>query len=942
MKDLTYQKKYIKELVSTSVGYIEDEDPKLIVFQAPTGAGKTIMLAEAMSRIVKELGGQKELAFVWISVNALHEQSKEKLEKHFENERLLDCISINEIQNNIIAQNQIVFVNWDSLNKEGISLFMSDNEKDWNLSKVAENTRDEGRNIVLIIDESHRTAKTSKSQEIVNMIGPKLTIEVSATPKEGVTNDHKITVKLSEVVAEGMIKEGIQINPGLGRVQINEDIVREALKKRKELKRLYEEGKTDINPLLLIQIPKKKKSDIREPEDKIIEILNKDGITIENGKLALWLAEKDKKKNLDYLENHDSGVDVLVFKEAIAQGWDCPRASILLLQREWNAENYVFNIQTLGRIMRMPEQKHYENYPALNIGYVYTASDNFEIVEDLAKDYVSKDQMVRDNTIYKDIYLPSEHIRRKRELFRLSGEFKDCLLRAGNELKFKEKKINIGKIVFKKDIGFEGKISEIDKKQAVDFQKKGAIVRDREEVCVEYTAFIKSLTFPFTGGGRPTEIIKSSLRSFFKKAFGIDNEDEIATIVLNPVNKGEFIELIENAKGKYKSLPEKADEVITNENWQVPDIISVFENFDEIKTINKSILKPYFVKRDKNGKQQWSKPEKIFIDELEKTDDDVLWWFKNGASESKYFGIAYKKNGNSHGSYYAFYPDFIIKTKKETLVVEIKDDRDFKNENLLKLNAGRKYQKEYKGKENFYFYIISPSDYYKFFVSLKNQDLASFKSQFEENLVRYTQSRKVVSEKQTEKSKEDQELLDLYEGELTKAIKNLDDKKLENEILKLDLQNAQATIGGLKEALAFQPKSRVKEEIENIKISTPFNVCVLGEVVDEDLIREKLRGFFAKYGLKVTDWDIAFFGNSKIRNSDVLNGLKRGQTKFNVIVTGQIHHHSGKGNQSANILTELKKDKYIDHVVGCSPKEMLTVDNILKCLNEYLILESAK
>ena len=120
MKDLTYQKKYIKELVSTSVGYLEDEDSKLIVFQAPTGAGKTIMLAEAMSRIVKELDGQKELAFVWISVNALHEQSKEKLEKHFENERLLDCISINEIQNNEIDKNQIVFVNWDSLNKEGI------------------------------------------------------------------------------------------------------------------------------------------------------------------------------------------------------------------------------------------------------------------------------------------------------------------------------------------------------------------------------------------------------------------------------------------------------------------------------------------------------------------------------------------------------------------------------------------------------------------------------------------------------------------------------------------------------------------------------------------------------------------------------------------------------------------------------------------------------
>ena len=936
MKDIAYQKKYIRELVSTSVGYIQDEDTKLIVFQAPTGSGKTIMLAEAMSRMVKELGGEKELAFVWISVNYLHEQSKKKLETHFENERLLDCINIGDIQNKEIEQNQIVFVNWDSLNKEGISLFMSDNEKDWNLSKVMENTRDAGRDIVLIIDESHRTAKTSKSQEIVSMIGPKLTIEVSATPKEGVTNDHKIMVKLSEVVAEGMIKQEVQINPGLGRVQTNEDIVREALKKRNELKRLYEEAGTDINPLLLIQIPKRRKSDVREPEDKIIEILNKDSITIENGKLALWLAEKDKKKNLDYLENDDSEVEVLVFKEAIAQGWDCPRASILLLQREWNAENYVFNIQTLGRIMRMPEQKHYDNYPALNVGYVYTASDNFEIVEDLAKDYVSKDQMVRDNTIYKNIYLPSELVRRKRELFRMSGEFKDCLFEAAKELKIDDKKINIGKVSFSKNVGVEGKIAELDKKQAVEFHKERTIVKDREEVCAEYTTFVRSLTHPFTGGTRPTDIIKSSVRSFFKKQFSIDNEDEIAAIVLNPINKAEFIELIEAGKNKFKSLPEKADEIVPNEKWQVPESVSIFDNFDERKEIKKSILKPYFVKIDKNGKQQWSKPEKVFIDELEKTDNDILWWFKNGVSESKYFGIAYKKNGGSHNSYYAFYPDFIIKTKKDTLVVEIKDDKDFKNENLYKLNAGKEYQKKYKGKENLYFYIISPLDYFNFFRALKNQTLDSFKSKFEENLVRFTQSRKVASAKQPEKSKEDQELLELYESELTKAIKNLDDKKLENEILKIDLQGAESTIGSLKEALAYQPKVKTKEERGNIKISTPFNICILGEVVDEDLIREKLRDYFAKYGVKTTDWDIVFYGNTKIKNSDVLGGLKKGQTKFNVIITGQIYHHSGRGNQSANLLTELKKDKYIDHIVGCSPKELLTVDDVLEKLEEYL------
>ena len=100
--------------------------------------------------------------------------------------------------------------------------------------------------------------------------------------------------------------------------------------------------------------------------------------------------------------------------------------------------------------MRMPEQKHYDNYPALNVGYVYTASNNFEIVEDLAKDYVSTDQMLRNNEIYKDIFLPSILIRRKRDLTKLTGDFKNCLFDAASELKIDRKKIQVGRFDFKK------------------------------------------------------------------------------------------------------------------------------------------------------------------------------------------------------------------------------------------------------------------------------------------------------------------------------------------------------------------------------------------------------------------------------------------------------------------------------------------------------------
>ena len=933
MKDSRYQREAIEELVDTSTKYISDDESKLIIFQAPTGSGKTIMLAGALPRIVKNLQNKQSLSFVWISVNYLHEQSKEKLEKYFEDERLLECININEIQNNVIDENQIVFVNWESLNKQG-NVFMVDNEKDWNLSKVVQNTKDDDREVVLIIDESHRTAKTSKSKDIIDIIDPKLTIEVSATPKEGITNDHRVSVKIAHVIEEGMIKEEIQINSGLSNVETNEDIIKAALKKRKDLQKQYQETGANINPLLLIQIPRKKTSDVRNPEDKIIELLDKHEITTEKGNLAIWLSHKDKKLNLDYLEINDSDVDVLVFKEAIALGWDCPRASVLLLQREWNAENYVFNVQTLGRIMRMPEQKHYDRHPDLNVGYVYTASDNFSIVEDLADDYVSRAQMLRDNTIYGSIYLPSENIRRKREKYRLSGEFKECLFEAEIELKLKNK-INTGPVKFKKSVGLEGHIEKIDQIQTVPFKDKSEIVKDREEVCAWYTAFIKSQTYPFTGGDRPTTITKSSFRSLFKRLFDIDNEDQIGMIVLNPKNRGDFEQLITIAKEKYQHLPEKKDIVNVNEDWQIPESVSVFDNYEkakvESKLIEKSILNPFYLKENKNGKLQWSKPEENFIAELEKTDDDVLWWFKNGEGESKYFGIAYKKDD---GHFYGFYPDFIIKTKKEIIVIEIKDDKDFKNENLLKLNAGKAFQKKYKGEEKLHFFINSPVDYFSFFRALKEQNLAEFKSKYEENLLRFTQSRKVASENQEQKSTEDKELLELYEEELSKAIKNLDDKKLENEILKINLQNAETTISGLKQAIAYQPQPEHSAKV--LEIPTPFNVCVLGEVADEDLTRKKLQGFFSKHGLKATDWDIEFFSNAKIKNSDVLNKLKKGQSKFYLIVTGQIYHHSGKGNESANLLAELKKAKYVNHIVGSSPKDVLTVDGLIEKLEEYL------
>src|SRR5699024_7391155 len=88
--------------------------------------------------------------------------------------------------------------------------------------------------------------------------------------------------------------------------------------------------------------------------------------------LAVWLS--DKKQNLEEIEELDAKPIVVIIKQAIATGWDCPRAHILVKLRERTSDT--FEIQTIGRIRRMPEVKHYES-DLLDSCYLYTFDKKF-------------------------------------------------------------------------------------------------------------------------------------------------------------------------------------------------------------------------------------------------------------------------------------------------------------------------------------------------------------------------------------------------------------------------------------------------------------------------------------------------------------------------------------------------------------------------------------
>ena len=412
-----YQEKHVGQLKDKIDEFLKLEASKLCVLKSPTGSGKTIMMAEMIKRLAENRNDGKELAFIWIAVHRLHDQSKEKLEKYYEDLQAISCSYFEDLQDRQIQDGEILFFNWQSINQEN-NIYIRDNETEFNLSRVVENTKNAGRKIVLIIDESHHTADGEQSKKVIEKISPNITVEVSATPQ--IMNlDYIESVDIEEVKNEEMIKKLIKINSNLKtpETETNEWIMKTALEKRLEQKSNYEQVNSAVNPLVLIQIPNRETGK-KDMESEITRILSKYGIRTDNGKLAIYLSEN--KENLENIEKLDNEIEALIFKQAITIGWDCPRASILVLFREWR--DFTFSIQTIGRIMRIPEIKHYDR-GFLDNAYVYTNIDKMEIAQDLVADYITKYESKRNNDLYKKLDLPSIYIKRKHEKTRLTREF---------------------------------------------------------------------------------------------------------------------------------------------------------------------------------------------------------------------------------------------------------------------------------------------------------------------------------------------------------------------------------------------------------------------------------------------------------------------------------------------------------------------------------------
>ncbi len=262
-----FQTKAVSDLIYKSQKLLRLNGNRKIIFRSPTGSGKTVMMAEYIERFILDKISLNECCFIWATPRkTLTLQSKNKLEKYFQSKKLLKCSEFNELNDSKISTNEVLFLNWESINKSNKNTIVRENEKDFYLQKILENTRDEKREIILIIDESHHHATSEISKNLISEFSAKISIEVSATPTI-VNPDEIINVEIEDVKLEALIKKSVKLNEGLENIYDNERIkiklkdgtenfiLNEAINKRNILVKAYKKENKKINPLLLIQLP---------------------------------------------------------------------------------------------------------------------------------------------------------------------------------------------------------------------------------------------------------------------------------------------------------------------------------------------------------------------------------------------------------------------------------------------------------------------------------------------------------------------------------------------------------------------------------------------------------------------------------------------------------------------------------------------------------------
>ncbi len=373
--------------------------PQVVSLQAPTGSGKTIIMSALIEDIFfgsEQFTEQQDAIFVWLSDSPqLNEQSRQKIEQKADRIRIGQCVMISDesFDQEMLEDSHIYFLNTQKLGKAS-NLSRHSDSRQYTIWETIENTaKSKPDRLYFIIDEAHRgmqghqagTATTIMQRFIKGCPDPQLSplpviIGMSATSErfdaligKGTSSTlHKVTISPAQVRQSGLLKDRIVITYPEDPTKHSDMAVLQAAtdewqnKCKHWYQYTYEQHYTTVNPVFVIQVcagSGKKISDT-DLDDVIAKIEERTGDTFKEHEVVHTFGSTGTLMihglNVPHVEpseiTEDRRIRVVLFKENLSTGWDCPRAETMMSFRR--AEDSTYISQLLGRMVRTPLQCH--------------------------------------------------------------------------------------------------------------------------------------------------------------------------------------------------------------------------------------------------------------------------------------------------------------------------------------------------------------------------------------------------------------------------------------------------------------------------------------------------------------------------------------------------------------------------------------------------------
>lgn len=405
------------ELWKRGLGYqrIEGFEPDTPYFclRVPTGGGKTWLAARSVSLVNTELLRCEHSLILWlVPSKAIRDQTLQQLRDLASPLRaalteagavtVLDLEEAKSLTRATADTSTVVIVaTVQAFNREeteGLKVYQSSGALMHHFENLAEAQRagllrDEAgtapyslanvlrlRRPFLIVDEAHNN-RTALAFSTLAAFRPSGIMELSATPDTtGSTPSNVLhSVSASELKLEEMIKLPILLEADADwqrclafaadrREQLQAAAMAEARK-----------GAAYLRPLVLIQAQaRRKEMDTLHVERVREELIANQGVPAEQIVIATGEErglEEIEKKYPRGIADESCPVRFVITQQALAEGWDCPSAYVLVSLAGTQSETAVE--QLLGRILRQPGAKARDT-AALNQSYAYVMSADFQ------------------------------------------------------------------------------------------------------------------------------------------------------------------------------------------------------------------------------------------------------------------------------------------------------------------------------------------------------------------------------------------------------------------------------------------------------------------------------------------------------------------------------------------------------------------------------------